>query len=81
MNDIFENVMQRLLRLNEEDVIVPMHHIRSLVKPGLKVVRNDDKLKFTVASVTESEVTLTDAAMGTTLRIGMDDFAQKYSVD
>lgn len=81
MNNIFENVMRRLLMLNEEDIIVPMHHIRSLVKPGLKVVRNGDRLKFTIAAVDGENVTMTDSASGTKLRVGMDDFAQNYSVD
>lgn len=82
---ILERVLMELLRLeasreHDDLAVVPKHHIRQLVKPGLKVMRMSDRVKQTVVRLHGDRVTLRQPEGGD-FDIDLEEFEKEYAVD
>jgi hypothetical protein len=69
-----------VLKESLAEPIVPQHHVRQLVKPGLKVVHTDTRKKYTVDSVEPEEIVLASPE-GQPVVVNVQDFAKNYVVD
>lgn len=79
MLSILERVCERLL-VEVSGAVVPRRHIRQLIRPGLKVMHSDSRVKCTIVDAVEDGVTL-KTPEGASFCLGMDEFEQDYVVD